>query len=247
MQSEEDWKSWFCNYTDFLMHYANLAETCNIEIFCIGTELLIPATQYPEHWRNMIAQVRSVYSGKLTYAANFYREFEEISWWDDLDYIGIQGYFPLCEKETPTKEEMRKGWQPHLQKMKAISKKFDLPVIFTEIGYRNDPKAASEPWLWPSQIDRHATQVDNEFQARCYEAFFENCWEQDWFVGVFFWKWFHGTWRYPTHAEYFKERFRVQDSLVQIGEYPANYRQNVIGFTPQGRKAQEVMREYYGN
>ena len=80
MTTEDDWEEWFCNYTEFILHYARLAEECDIEILCIGTELFHPAIRYPQHWREIIAQIRSVFSGQLTYAANFHEEYERIEW-----------------------------------------------------------------------------------------------------------------------------------------------------------------------
>ena len=35
-------------------------------------------------WRRIIGEVRKVYDGKLTYSANWYREFEQITFWMSL-------------------------------------------------------------------------------------------------------------------------------------------------------------------
>lgn len=100
-----DLVSW--NYEKFIVHYAELAEKNKIEIFCVGTEL--HKTIYKEkEWRSVIAKVKSVYKGKLTYAANFHEEYQQIKFWDALDYIGVQAYFSLTQSENHSLEELQK-------------------------------------------------------------------------------------------------------------------------------------------
>ena len=62
-------------------------------MFSVGTELQIPALQREADWRQLIKDVRAVYSGKLIYSANWYEEYEGIKFWDALDAIGVQAYF----------------------------------------------------------------------------------------------------------------------------------------------------------
>src|SRR5690606_17638192 len=69
MRNEEDWKTWFDNYSHFILDYARLAEELKIPLLCIGTELE-KTSQREKEWRNLIAEVRKIYSAKITYAAN---------------------------------------------------------------------------------------------------------------------------------------------------------------------------------
>jgi hypothetical protein len=186
MKTEEDWSLWFDNYRGFILDYAMLAETQGFTMLCIGTEL--EKTSHRESdWRNVIAQVRKVYSGKLVYAANF-TEFEQIKFWDELDYIGIQAYFPLAKSHNPSLAELTKSWENHIPKIEKVVKKFKKPVLFTEIGYCNTIDAAIEPWVWPNE--RKEIELSEEVQALCYRAFFETAWQKPWMAGVFFWKWY---------------------------------------------------------
>lgn len=189
MRSEADWQTWFTNYEAFILHYARLAEAEGIPMLCIGTELFETARQRAADWRRLIAKIREVYSGQLTYAANFYQEYEAIQFWDALDYIGIQGYFPLAKTENPGLAQLKRGWQPHYRALKEFSRQWERPVIFTELGYRSMRNAAIEPWAWPDNMDFDHRDISPEVQARCYEAFFQTFWEEDWVAGVFFWKW----------------------------------------------------------
>ena len=243
MKSSSDWDAWFKSYEEFILHFAQIACDEEIEILCIGTELHQPAVDYPDRWRSLIHKVRQVYPGKLTYAANFYKEYEEITWWDELDYIGIQAYFPLSDNHSPSLEDLIDGWSDHLAEMERVHRRFNRPVLITELGYRNDDLAASEPWLWPQQVGETVRTNNDALQARCYEAFFESCWSEDWIAGVFFWKWFHSTWRHESLDEYFGQRNERRKSRMSESQWKA-YR-NMSYFTPQGREAQNVLKKYY--
>lgn len=213
MQNEEDWDIWFANYTAFILDYARLAEEMKFAVLCIGTELEKTSARQKE-WRCIISEIRKVYSGKLTYAANF-TEYEQVDFWDDLDYIGIQAYFPLSKSKNPDLEELKSAWKTHLVRIEKSVKRYQKPIIFTEIGYCNTIDASVEPWVWPNE--RGDVPLSDEIQARCYQAFFETAWTRPWMAGVFFWKW------YPV------KNMREPD------------------FSPQGKRAEQVMTRYFGN
>jgi hypothetical protein len=218
MTREADWDAWFASYREFLLHYARLAERLDIEALAVGTELHRAATARPEAWRQLIAEVRAVYSGKLTYAANWNAEFEEIAFWDALDWIGIQAYFPLAERERPPLEELTAAWRRHLPALEALHRRTGKPILFTEIGYRSVAGAAIAPWRWPEESA--AETADLETQAHCYEAFFAAVWPQPWLAGAFFWKW------YPSAKPRWEAAWEID-------------------FTPQGKPAEEVLRRHY--
>lgn len=186
MKNKADWEAWFTNYTAFIVDYAQLAEELGIPMLCIGTELEMTSDR-AEDWEQIIAAIRKVYSGKLVYAANF-TEFEHITFWDKLDYIGIQAYFPLADDHNPSLEELKEGWGRQLPKVEKVVKKYQKPVLFTEIGYCNTVDAAIEPWVWPNE--RKEIEFSETAQALCYEAFFESAWPKSWLAGVYFWKWY---------------------------------------------------------
>lgn len=106
------------------------------------------------HWRALIAQVREIYAGKLTYAANFDQYFE-VGFWDALDIIGINAYFQLRDpsRARPAgdslQEELRDGWKgvfTDIQRMRRTQKLGDKPVLFTELGYTQHHEGTFEPW-----------------------------------------------------------------------------------------------------
>jgi len=220
-ETEEDWKTWEETYTKMTLHYAALSEEIGADIFCIGTELANAVKTRPDYWRGLIKQVREIYSGKLTYAGNWYQEYEEVTFWEDLDLIGIQAYFPISKAEVPTKEDMLEGWKRHQEKIKALADRVGKPVLFTELGYRSVSFAAEKPWQWASRNELDKVEPDNEMQKMLYEAFFETYWDVDWFAGVIFWKW------QPQPS-----RRRGRSTRP-------------IDFTPQDKPAQETVKEWF--
>jgi hypothetical protein len=185
MKSEADWEAWFASYRVFLLHYARLAERLGVEALAVGTELQGTTLGHEAEWRAMIAAVREVYRGKLTYAANWDREFEALPFWDALDFAGVQAYFPLTDRAHASVEELLAGWTRHLETLERVARRTGKRIVFTEVGYKSSEKAAVEPWLWKSD-----DAVSLEEQARCYEAMFRAVWGRPWFAGSYIWKWF---------------------------------------------------------
>jgi serralysin len=110
-----DREAWFASYTAMLTHYGRIAEQYGVEDYCIGTELIRMAnpnynSTNTQNWKEMIADVREVYSGKLTYSSNWDGELEFIGFWNDLDYIGISAYYDLYHAQNSSPEELRKSW-----------------------------------------------------------------------------------------------------------------------------------------
>lgn len=186
MSSEDNWKTLENTYSKFILEYAELAQETKAEIFCIGTELENFVMERPEYWHNLIAKIKNVYKGKLTYAANW-DEFKRTPFWSDVDYIGVDAYFPVSNQQTPTLEECKAGWQSHKQVIKSLSEKYNKPVLFTEYGYRSMDFTGKEPW----KSDHTIESLNFEGQANATQALFEEFWYEDWFAGGFVWKWFH--------------------------------------------------------
>lgn len=103
-------------------------------------------------WTELIKKVRNVYSGKLTYAANF-DNYQNIAFWDQLDFIGINAYFKLRNNPEEINHEkmyqrMKKSWDAIFQDMLQFQEEnnLDLPVFFTELGYTFKKNCTIMPW-----------------------------------------------------------------------------------------------------
>ena len=80
METEEKWQKLETSYSNFILEYAKLAQEINVDIFCIGTELEQFVINRPEYWTALILEIKKVYKGKLTYAANW-DEFKRTPFW----------------------------------------------------------------------------------------------------------------------------------------------------------------------
>lgn len=186
MDTEEDWKILEESYQDFILTFARTAQDINADIFCIGTELEKFVIKRPEFWEKLILEIRKVYNGKLTYAANW-DEFKRVSFWGQLDFIGVDAYFPIVESKSPSVEEFENGWKPHKEQIKKVQTRFKKPVLFTEFGYRSIDYTGKEPW----SSNRVENSVNLEAQSNGLQAIYNQFWNEDWFAGGFIWKWFH--------------------------------------------------------
>ncbi|MAO08700.1 MAG: glycoside hydrolase [Alteromonas sp.] len=184
MKSEADWQALEKSYRDFILTYAYLAEEQHVDLFCIGTELQEFVMQRPQFWKTLVKQVRSIYSGKLTYAANW-DEYKRIDLWEELDFIGVDAYFPISESKTPTLEEVTKGWQPWKKELQQVAETFDKPILFAEYGYRSVDYAGKEPW----QSSREMKGVNLQAQENLLQGLYQELWQEPWFAGGFLWKW----------------------------------------------------------
>ncbi len=179
-----DWQAWFDSYTAFILHYAEIAAGENVEILCIGTELTNATISQPAFWKELINKIRQVYKGQLTYAANWSEEFDAIEFWNELDYAGIDPYFPLVTSSNPTVEQLKSAWEDWIKKIEPWQKRINKPVIITEIGYKSSVGANEEPW-------QHSPigEVDLQLQVNCYEALLQAFWDKPWVYGVYWWYW----------------------------------------------------------
>jgi hypothetical protein len=170
--TDREREEWFASYRDFVLHHAELAVKIHAEIFCVGTELS-KLTRYESEWRRIIAEVRKTYKGALTYAAVQGPEFETLKFWDALDYIGLNNYYPLPEDLSAAGV---------LAKVEAVQRKFRKPVIFPEAGFASLEAPHRAPW------DETRRKLSMEDQARCYEAIYKAFWGKPWFKGIYWWK-----------------------------------------------------------
>ena len=214
MNSEEDWQLLEASYEKFILDFARVAQQNKISIFCIGTELEKFVAERSNYWRNLIGKIRKVYDGEITYAANW-DEFKRVPFWDALDFIGIDAYFPLTDQHTPTVEEFERGWQSHKQQILKVYHTHQIPVLFTEFGYRSIDYNGQKPW----EYSRVEGGVNLQAQQNATKAIFNQFWEESWFAGGFLWKWFH------NHH--------------QVGGVHNNR------FTPQNKPVEEDIRQFY--
>jgi Glycoside Hydrolase Family 113 len=156
----------------------------------VGNELerMVP---YEAQWRRLIGRVRAVTDARLTYAANW-DGYAAVRFWDALDAIGVQAYFPLSDADDPSEAELAAGWRRVLPGLRELSRRTGKPVVFTELGYNASLAAAREPWGYREERGPGRSRAE-ALQERCLRvALREIDRERDWLRGAFLWKWFVG-------------------------------------------------------
>lgn len=215
---------WFRNYGDWVERYARISQAEGVEMLAVGSELIDMATvdtnpTNTQNWKELIARVRSAYSGKLTYSANWggswwADEKNRIEFWSDLDYIGIAAYFVLNSE--PNKEALQGQWDYwRTADIEPLKNRWGKPVLFTEIGYRSMSGARFQPF---NSWDHWG--VNEWEQAQLYEALFQYWNNYSWMQGVHLWDW-------------------ISD--------PNAGGPGDDGYTPQGKMAEGVMRTWFGS
>ena len=184
MRNEADWKILEKNYQKFILEYAQIAQKTSCEMFCIGTELNEFVTNRPKFWKQLIKKIRTTYSGKITYAENW-DTYDKVPFLKSLDFIGIDAYFPLSDKKTPTINDLAASWIPVKLKLKTLSKTINKPILFTEFGYQSKDFTAKEPWN-----HSQSSNLNLDAQQNALAVILATFWKEDWFSGGFLWKWY---------------------------------------------------------
>ncbi len=209
------WSKWFKSYTAFILNYAMYAEKLGCEMLCLGCEML-SSERKEKYWRELIAQVKKVYAGKLVYNTNHGSE-ENAKWVDELDYLGTSAYFRVGESEGATLEGMIEKWEKVADHLEEISKRVGKKIIFMEIGCRSAKGCSAMPW----DFAHRDLPRDEQEQADFYESVLKVMSKRDWFEGFFWWDW--STKVYKTKEEADKD----------------------VNFNIHLKKAEEVVKKYY--
>jgi hypothetical protein len=195
--TEDQWKEWFASYREFINHYADFSQNAGADMLCLGVELG-GVTHRETDWRFVIREVRERFKGPITYsslcsamgASTTYPHAEEkrIAWWDAVDFIGVSAYYKLTNKKNPTMAELKAAWtiNGHITLLENLSKKFNKPIIFTEIGYESRDGTN----IQPAHGALTEATLDLQEQADCYQAAIEVMFEKSWFKGMFWFQWF---------------------------------------------------------
>jgi hypothetical protein len=253
-----DWRStynptnaatFFASYKSMIVSVAQLAQANGAASLSIGVELdQLTGPAYQSYWTGIITAVRAVFSGKLTYSSEWGDNQSpwqgshglpagtgnlttQVSFWSQLDYLGIDAYPPISDAASPTVSQLVAGWtqtptvastlattgnQSLISYFASVATATGLPLIFTELGYESATDAASQPFATSTNA------YDPSLQSNLYAAFFE-AWRQSGnatLTGVYFWNW--------------------DPNAAEVG--PGNG----ANFSPQGEPAQAVVTANFG-
>jgi len=197
-----DVAAFFASYKQMIVSEAEVAQADGAQMLSIGAELdQLTGPQYLPYWTDIINSVRAVFSGELTYSASW-NTAGEVSFWNQLNYEGIDCYVPLSDAANPTLRQLVRGWldpaspthdpgayavignESPIQYFENLSAQSGKQLIFTELGYANDSGAAADPAA-------SGDSPDPRLQAKLYKAFFE-AWDHSHsssLIGTYFWEW----------------------------------------------------------
>ncbi len=168
--SEPKWHEWFASYTAFQLHFARIAQQEGCYMFLPGCEMVM-ADHRDAEWRQLIADIRKVYSGLIAYNCDKYQE-DHITWWDCVDVIASSGYYPTCD------------WERQLDRIEKVVEKFQKPFFFSELGCMAVKGAETLPNDWSL-----TGEPDEAVQNEWYETMFRSALKRPWVGGFAFWDW----------------------------------------------------------
>lgn len=167
---EPTWDEWFASYTEFIVHHAQIAAEMGVDMLCVGCEM-VQSDRQEEHWRAVIARVREVYGGLITYNCDKYQE-DRVTWWDAVDVIGASGYYPCG------------SWERQLDRIEAVVARERKPFVFVEAGCPSREGSAARPNDWTL-----AGAPSGDEQASWYREMFAACADRPWVQGFVLWDW----------------------------------------------------------
>ncbi|HEY6879096.1 MAG TPA: hypothetical protein VI299_13815 [Polyangiales bacterium] len=214
--STEGWQRYQASYRGFVMGWAELAASAGADAFSIGVECKSWSSRFLPFWKGLIASVRGVFSGPLTYSANW-DEADQVAFWPELDLIGINAFYPLATRAGARYGDYLEGAARARDGVAKLAQALEIPVLFVEVGYTTRRDAAVEPWLWPDDMSDVA--YDEDEQARALSALLELFVPEPWFAGLFIWRYYA--------------------SLDDISQ------EDAWGFSPHGKQAERVLAQAF--
>ena len=167
---EPSWADWFASYQEYIVHHARLAAELGVEMFCIGCEM-VRADSREQQWRALVAEVREVYHGLVTYNCDKYQE-DHVRWWDAVDVISASGYYPTGQ------------WEAQLDRIEAVVRREGKPFCFIEAGCPSREGSAARPNDW-----KLVGEANEQVQADYLDEMLSACAARDWVGGFMLWDW----------------------------------------------------------
>ena len=172
-------KDWAKSYFEAIRPHAELAEERYVPMFCMASEME-SLKQDSKVWKYILKKTREIYGGQIGFNMNWWYNatgfdfiLNKMEWMAGLDFIGISAYFPLTDKNDPTRDELTAAWtidksgQPLLEQFSKLKQRYkDQKIYVWEIGYRSADGANTEPYNWQT-----SPESDLEEQADCFAAF----------------------------------------------------------------------------
>ncbi len=210
-QTHDDswWTNWFIVLKRFILHHAKIASQTGSEYLIIGGKNLLPAftggfypdgsaTDVPENsdevWREIITEIRSIYSGKLLWAVNANQQVDPLpNFIYDFDEIFISVDAPLANNSATEIQELSASFNDFLQNnIMQVQADTGIPIILG-FGYPAVTESALGCQLKGENCysdgvytndELSAYTIDMNRQAMIYNAILPVTAEKEWISGI---------------------------------------------------------------
>ncbi len=210
---------WFDSYKHMLSQYARLARDTRADGLVIGSGLSGMTSDEADRnaWRAIAREVRSGalmgggggFRGEVLYAAQWDAVVEDaldpathLAFWDAVDVIGIDAFFPLVGRvDKPSEEQLRVGWAfqaagglPYtpLEIVRRLHAEYGKPVRFTALGYASRTGSPTFPEKGDTELRDSGGKRSQGVQRAAVRAAFDVWGEvakDGWFEGISWWEW----------------------------------------------------------
>ena len=170
---------WWGSYTRFIEEAARISERSGATVLSLGVELKGMSAELDTRTRFRVLRqkVQKIYSGLLTYSANW-DEAESVKFWDLVDIVGVNGYYPLVP-------DVERGSEAIAQRLHELHQSTRKQVLILEVGYRSGPMSHLKPWDWPEDVANK--EVDEAAQAKNWAAILTNWLTTEGIRGLLVW------------------------------------------------------------
>jgi hypothetical protein len=169
-----NWTSWFASWTTMVLNYASIAQAQGAEIFVFGTES-VTAEHQTDLFAALIAAIRGVYSGTLTYAASrLHYRLADCPFETSLDMVGVAWYPPITDiPRFVTLAQLAAGWVQYTNAFNAWATETGKQIFLAEFGSIPVQGCNQFPWEtiqeyaigqpndYPEQADFYQTALDS--------------------------------------------------------------------------------------
>lgn len=210
------WQTWFDRYTDFILHHADLAQQQGAQAFILGGEWIAPAlpggtfgnaqpsgvpADAESRWRDLIAEIRSHYTGTLVWAMPFPEAIDAPPpFLDTIDQIHLLWHtVPLANTNDAPEADLHAAAAAYMdENIQAFQSDLGKPVVIA-VAYPSadggitgcipDPMGTSEDQclnidlLAQPNADVPTIPLDLREQEQVYNALLVALNERDWISG----------------------------------------------------------------
>jgi len=234
--------AFFAAYKTYILQWAALAQKDHVAALSIGNEMVAATKpQYTAYWDDIIASIRKVYSGELTYSAllplvttSTTNEVSQIGFWSKLDFAGFDVYPSLSQGANPSVATLNAAWrketvfgntQNYYAFVTQLAEKVGKPVVFTETGLpsfagASDRQTSSDGNIGSTTSGGASATTDYAEQANWWQSFFD-------------------TWTKNTPS-WLKGVFVYNNDPAQLGAYSAQ------SYNVYGKPAAAIISAWYG-